>query len=83
MLYAIMKETYAWPTRSDALPLETIGPIAAKDSFERAMECAEGLAAKFGSHSFEGNSKYPYHWGRDKDAPYIYHFVIKATTSKR
>lgn len=80
MLYKIVKETYAWPVRDGALPLEATGPLAAKDSFETAKECAGELAAKFGGHGFEGNSRSPYYWGHDKDDPRIYRFVISAAT---
>jgi hypothetical protein len=45
MLYAIMKETYAWPVRKDAKPLEIVGPIAVEDGFEAAKERAAELSA--------------------------------------
>lgn len=79
MLYAIMKETYAWPVRDGAPPLQTVGPIAAKDGFDAARQSAQDLAAKFDSHCFEGNARYPYVWAHNKDAEHLYHFVIKAT----
>lgn len=79
MLYAILQETYAWPLRKDAKPLET-RPVDSKDGFEAAKECAEKLAAKFDHHEFEGNSRYQYYWGHDQDNPYFYRFVIKPAT---
>lgn len=80
MLYAILKETYAWPVRKDAVPLKTIAVDHSKDGFEAAKECAEKLVAKFDRHEFEGNSRHPYYWGHDRDNPYFYRFVIKPAT---
>jgi hypothetical protein len=57
MLYAIMKETYAWPVRDDAAPLETRGPIGSKNGFEAAKEYAEKLAAKFDHYGFESATR--------------------------
>ena len=80
MIYVIMRETYAWPVSGDAKPLQVIGPIEAKCGFEAVRKCAEELAAKFNGHGFEGEPKYAYYWGHDKDASTLCRFVIRSVT---
>jgi hypothetical protein len=72
-----MKEIYAWPIQDGDKPLQVIGLIAAKESLDAAQDCARELAAKFDAHGFEGEARYVYFWGHDKEAPQSARFVIR------